>query len=87
MHGTEGSLTGRDVMTQKPTGTVVLRSAKGEETLATDPTNLYVRALRNFQAAVAGTAAPSATGADGIWSLATGLVGLDSAKTGRATKI
>lgn len=87
VHGTEGSLIGRDVMTQKPTGTVVLRTAEGEETLTTDPTNLYERALRNFQAAVAGTGAPSATGADGIWSLATGLAVLDSAKTGRATKI
>ena len=65
----------------------VLRTAEGEETLTTDPTNLYERALRNFQAAVAGTGAPSATGADGIWSLATGLAVLDSARTGRATKI
>ena len=87
VHGTEGSLIGRDVMTQKPVGAVTLRTAAGEEQLAIDPTNLYERALSNFHAAIAGKGAPSASGADGIWSLATGLAVLDAARTGQATKI
>ena len=87
VHGTEGTLVGRDVMTQKPIGTVVLRTAAGEETLATDSTNLYERALGNFHAAIAGKGEPSASGADGIWSLGTGLAVLAAAKSGRATKI
>ena len=87
VHGTEGSLFGRDVMTQKPTGTVTLRTAAGDEQLATDPTNLYVRALTNFHAAIAGRGAPSATGEDGVWSLATGLAVQQAAKSGRATAI
>jgi 1,5-anhydro-D-fructose reductase (1,5-anhydro-D-mannitol-forming) len=87
VHGTEGSLIGRDVMTQKPVGTVTLRTAVGEEQLATDPTNLYERALGNFHAAVAGRGAPSASDEDGIWSLATGLAVQQAARSGRATPI
>jgi 1,5-anhydro-D-fructose reductase (1,5-anhydro-D-mannitol-forming) len=87
VHGTEGSLIGRDVMTQKPVGTVTLRTAVGEEQLATEPINLYERALGNFHAAVAGRGAPSASGEDGIWSLATGLAVQQAARSGRATPI
>lgn len=87
VHGTEGSLFGRDVMTQKPAGTVTLRTAAGEEQLAADPLNLYERALGNFHAAIAGRGAPSASGEDGIWSLATGLAVQQAARTGRATPI
>ncbi|MEO7223795.1 MAG: Gfo/Idh/MocA family oxidoreductase [Devosia sp.] len=87
VHGTEGSLIGRDVMTQKPTGTVTLRTESGEEQLTTDPLNLYERALGNFHAAISGRGAPSATGEDGIWSLATGLAVQEAARTGRATAV
>jgi 1,5-anhydro-D-fructose reductase (1,5-anhydro-D-mannitol-forming) len=87
VHGTEGSLFGRDVMTQKPVGTVTLRTANGEEQLTADPTNLYERALGNFHAAIAGRGTPSASGEDGIWSLATGLAVQQAARTGRATPI
>lgn len=87
VHGTEGSLFGRDVMTQKPLGTVTLRTAAGEELLPQDSTNLYERALGNFHAAIAGSGSPSASGEDGIWSLATGLAVLEAARTGAATKI
>jgi 1,5-anhydro-D-fructose reductase (1,5-anhydro-D-mannitol-forming) len=87
IHGTEGSLFSRDVMTQKPTGTVTLRTATGDEQLHTDPLNLYERALGNFHAAIAGRGAPSASGEDGVWSLATGLAVQQAAKSGRATPI
>ena len=87
VHGTAGSLIGRDVMTQKPVGTVTLRTEAGEAQLAIDPTNLYERALRNFHAAIAGQGAPSATGEDGVWSLATGLAVRQAAASGCATAI
>ena len=35
VHGDEGSLIGRDCMTQAPKGEVLLRTAKGEENLST----------------------------------------------------
>jgi 1,5-anhydro-D-fructose reductase (1,5-anhydro-D-mannitol-forming) len=87
IHGTEGSLFGRDVMTQRPVGTVTLRTAAGEEQLSITPNNLYERALTTFHAAIAGRGSPSATGEDGIWSLATGLAVRDAARSGQRTPI
>jgi len=87
VHGTSGSLVARDVMTQKPVGDIVLRNAQGEQALEFDREDLYVRALRNFHAAVRGEGAPSASGIDGVWSLATAEAVINSAKTGRAVKV
>ena len=87
VHGTEGSLLARDVMTQKPIGTVALRTAAGEEELSFDREDLYTRALRAFHAAIRGEGQPAATGVDGIWSLACAEAALESARTGRAVKI
>ncbi len=87
IHGTDGSLFGRDVMTQKPIGAVTLRTEKGEEELKLTPENLYVRAVRAFHAAMRGDGLPSATGEDGVWSLAAGVATLEAVKTGRVVKI
>jgi 1,5-anhydro-D-fructose reductase (1,5-anhydro-D-mannitol-forming) len=87
VHGTEGSLIGRDVMTQKPIGSVTLRNRDGEETLPFDARNLYETALENFHAAMRGQGGPSASGEDGIWSLATGLAVQRSAATGSVVKV
>ena len=87
VHGTEGSLIGRNVMTQRATGTVTLRNASGEQELPLDHRNLYEAALSTFHAAMAGRGRPSATGEDGIWSLATGLAVAEAARTGKAARI
>jgi len=87
VHGTEGSLIARNVMTQKPIGSVVLRNAEGEHELKLDQHNLYEAGLRAFHDAVAGKGTPSATGEDGVWSLATGLAVVKSAATGKAVAI
>jgi 1,5-anhydro-D-fructose reductase (1,5-anhydro-D-mannitol-forming) len=87
VHGTDGSLIGRNVMTQKATGTVTLRDASGEHDLPLDHRNLYETALGAFHDAIAGKGAPSATGEDGIWSLATGLAVVKAAATGTTVKI
>ncbi|PZU89915.1 MAG: fructose reductase [Shinella sp.] len=87
VHGTEGSLIARNVMTQKPVGTVVLRDASGEHELHLDQHNHYETALEAFHAAVAGRGKPSATAEDGIWSLATGLAVVEAAKSGHAVKV
>lgn len=87
IHGTEGSLFGRDVMTQKPIGTVTLRTERGEEELPLAHENLYVRALRAFQAAMRGEGSPAATGEDGVWSLAAGVATQEAARTGRVVRI
>ncbi|MBE1207293.1 Gfo/Idh/MocA family protein [Aminobacter carboxidus] len=87
VHGTEGSLIARNVMTQKPVGSVVLRNAEGEHELKLDQRNLYETGLQAFHDAVAGKGQPSATGEDGVWSLATGLAVVKSAATGKAVAI
>ncbi len=87
VHGTEGSLIGRDCMTQKPIGSVTLRNADGERDLEIDRENLYVRAVRAFHAAIRGDGSPSATAEDGIRSLAFGLAALESARSGRRVEI
>lgn len=87
VHGTGGSLIGRNVMTQRAAGTVTLRDASGEHDLPLDHKNLYETALSAFHAAVAGKGRPSATGEDGIWSLATGLAVVEAARTGRTVRI
>jgi 1,5-anhydro-D-fructose reductase (1,5-anhydro-D-mannitol-forming) len=87
VHGSAGSLVGRNVMTQKPIGTVTLRNAEGERPLMTGDRNLYETALEAFDAAVAGKGVPSASAEDGIWSLATGLAVAQAARSGLATKV
>lgn len=87
VHGSEGSLIGRNVMTQKAVGTVTLRDADGERDLPLDHRNLYETGLAAFHAAIAGKGQPSATGEDGVWSLAAGLAVVQAAQSGTAVKI
>ena len=87
VHGSEGSLVAKDVMTQKPIGSVILRTEKGEEELSFDRGDLYTRSLGLFHKAIRGEGAPSATGEDGVWSLAAAEAALLSAKSGRAVAI
>jgi 1,5-anhydro-D-fructose reductase (1,5-anhydro-D-mannitol-forming) len=87
VHGTEGSLIGRDVMTQRATGTVTLRGSAGEEQLPLAQANLYETALAAFHAAMAGRGRPAASAEDGIWSLATGLAVAQAAQSGAAVGI
>jgi len=87
VHGTDGSLIGSNVMTQRGTGTVTLRDVSGEHELPLDHRNLYETALSAFHAAVADKGQPSATGEDGVWSLATGLAVVEAARTGKTVRI
>jgi 1,5-anhydro-D-fructose reductase (1,5-anhydro-D-mannitol-forming) len=87
VHGTDGSLIGRNVMTQRPVGTVTLRNEEGESELPLDHRNLYETALTAFHSAIEGNGRPSATGEDGVWSLATGLAVAKAAATGMAVQI
>ena len=87
IHGPEGSLLGRNVMTQRPIGRVTLRNAQGETDVPLEHENLYARALRAFVGAVRGEGTPSATGEDGVRSLATALAVLEATRTGRRTAV
>jgi len=87
VHGEEGSLMGRDCMTQAPKGEILWRSAKGEELLPLTHENLYERSARLFQEAVRGKSSPAATGEDGVKSLSVALSTAEAARTGRETAI
>jgi 1,5-anhydro-D-fructose reductase (1,5-anhydro-D-mannitol-forming) len=87
IHGTEGSIVARDVMSQRPVGQVFLRDAGGEREIPVEHENLYERSLAAFNAAVQGQGKPSATGEDGVRSLATALAVLESSRTGQSVAI
>jgi 1,5-anhydro-D-fructose reductase (1,5-anhydro-D-mannitol-forming) len=88
VHGTEGSIIARDVMTQEPRGEIVLRRGDGEETIDPGPPeDLYTRSVRFFNAAILGQGEPAATGEDGVRSLATALAVAESAAAGRTVAI
>jgi 1,5-anhydro-D-fructose reductase (1,5-anhydro-D-mannitol-forming) len=87
VHGTEGSLYGRDVMTQRPTGTVTIRRGTSEEGIPVKHENLYERSVRCFNAAIRGEGEPAASGVDGVRSLAVALAVRESAETGRTVGV
>jgi 1,5-anhydro-D-fructose reductase (1,5-anhydro-D-mannitol-forming) len=87
VHGAEGSLYGRDVMTQRPVGTVTMRRGESEEEVLVEHENLYERSVRCFNAAIRGEGEPAASGADGVRSLAVAMAVRESAQTGRTVRI
>lgn len=87
VHGTDGSIYGRAVMTQQPIGTVTLRRDGIEEELAIDHENLYERSVRMFNAAVRGEGIPSATAEDGLRSLEVALAVREAARTGQTVLV
>ena len=87
VHGSEGSLYGRDVMTQRPVGTVSMRRDGNEEEVQVDHENLYERSVRCFNAAIRGEGEPAATGADGVQSLAVALAVRGAAETGQTVRV
>ena len=82
VHGTEGSIFARGVMTQQPVGEIELVTAQGREAVSFPPHNLYVQGVTDFLAAIAGQGTPAATGPDGVASLAVALAVREAARTG-----
>lgn len=82
VHGTEGSVIAKNIMTQRGVGQITLRTEAGEEDIPFSDHNLYERAVGLFVDACAGQGAPSATGIDGIKSLAVAAAVKQAATTG-----
>jgi 1,5-anhydro-D-fructose reductase (1,5-anhydro-D-mannitol-forming) len=83
LHGTAGSLFGRDVVSAEPAGEVWLR--RGSTTELIDVPQrwpLYENVIRRFNRAVRGDGTPLATADDGIASLSVALAVLESARRG-----
>lgn len=87
IHGTDGSIVGRHVMTQRAAGEVVLRTGDGETVVPVEHENLYVRGVAAFCAAMQGQGAPAATAEDGVRSLAVSLAVHEACRTGLAVRI
>jgi 1,5-anhydro-D-fructose reductase (1,5-anhydro-D-mannitol-forming) len=87
VHGTEGSLIGRNCMSQRPVGEVILRNAKGELNHALDHSNLYAAVVRGFNDAIEGRASASASGMDGVRSVAVALAVLEASKSGQRVPV
>lgn len=87
VHGSEGSIFGRGIMTQKAVGEVELVTASDRQPVAFDRHDLYGHSLGLFAAAVAGQGRPSADGIDGLKSLAVAMAVREAARTGRAVRV
>jgi 1,5-anhydro-D-fructose reductase (1,5-anhydro-D-mannitol-forming) len=87
IHGTDGSIVARGVMTQRPVGEVTLVDASGRHEIPFSDHDLYARAVGLFADAVAGKGRPSADGWDGVKSLAVALAVREAAETGRAVAV
>lgn len=81
VHGATGSIYGRNVMTQQPVGTVVIRRDGQDEEIVVSHENLYERSVQRFNVAITGGGEPAATAHDGLSSLAVALAALESART------
>ncbi len=87
VHGTEGSIVARGVLTQQPVGEVILLTEEGEETLDCDHEPAYRRTVRRFNDAVRNGGRPAASGEDGLRSLAVALAIREAAATGQRVTI
>lgn len=87
VHGTEGSIFGRGVMTQQPVGEIELVTKAGRENISYSAHNLYGQAVKRFVEAVEGRDTPSADGWDGVKSLAVAEAVKKAADTGRRVTV
>jgi len=87
LHGDAGAIVGRNVMTQRPVGEIVLRTADGEQAIAVDHEDLYVRGVASFCAAMQGKGQPAASAEDGIRSLNAALAVVEACRLGSAVDI
>lgn len=87
VHGTEGSIFARGVMTQRPVGEVELVTEAGREAVPFADHNLYARSVALFTAACAGDGLPAADGVDGLKSLAVAEAVTRAAREGRRVKV
>jgi 1,5-anhydro-D-fructose reductase (1,5-anhydro-D-mannitol-forming) len=84
VHGTTGSLIGRELLGPEPLGDVFLRRIDDITPVEIpDRWPLYELAVRRFNGAISGEGAPLTTGEDGVASLAVALAALESARDGR----
>jgi len=87
LHGTQGSLHGSGMMSQQPSGDLVLVNAQGREILPVPRGNLYEACLQHMHRAIRGETHDMADGRAGVQSLAVALAVLESAHSGREERV
>lgn len=87
VHGTKGSVIARNVMTQPPVGEITLFNEAGTQPVTFATHNLYARSMGLFASAMRGEGQPSASGVDGVKSLAVAEAVKQAATSGRATLV
>jgi 1,5-anhydro-D-fructose reductase (1,5-anhydro-D-mannitol-forming) len=87
IHGETGSIVGRNVMSQRAIGEVLLRNEAGETMVAVQHEALYARGVAAFCAAIEGRGEPAASGVDGVRSLAAALAVVEACRTGARVRI
>ena len=87
IHGDAGSVIGRNVMSQRAVGEVVLRDDAGERIIPVEHEGLYVRGVARFCAALQGTDEPAASGEDGVRSLAAAIAVADACRSGSLVRV
>ncbi|KUJ77259.1 Gfo/Idh/MocA family protein [Ruegeria profundi] len=87
VHGTEGSIFAKGVMTQRPVGEIALVTEAGSEDVPFSDQDLYVQGVSDFVAAASGQGRPAADGPDGVKSLSVALSVREAAATGQRVNI
>ena len=87
LHGTRASLHGNGMMSQQPSGDLVLNSERGSEVLQVERANLYEVCLQEMHRAIRGEPHEMADGIAGAKSLAVALAVRQSAQTGRQAAV
>lgn len=87
VHGTEGSIVARNVMTQKPVGEIHLTDENGTQSVPFSDHNLYSHSMSLFARAVKGDGRPSADGVDGVKSLAVAMAVKEAATSGQFVRV
>lgn len=87
VHGTEGSILARGVLSQEPAGEIDLITTNGRARVEFDHGAIYESVVRNFCTAVSGTVEPTASGRDGVKSLQIANAVRDAARTGQCQAV
>ncbi len=87
VHGTQGSIFAKGIMTQQPVGDITLVTEAGSEAIPYSNHDLYVQGVSDFVAAAAGQGRPAADGPDGVKSLSVALSVREAAATGQRVDV
>jgi 1,5-anhydro-D-fructose reductase (1,5-anhydro-D-mannitol-forming) len=87
IHGSAGSIVGKQVLWQEPQGEVIVSTADGTRCITVEHRVPYKRTIADFVAAIRGEGSPSASGGDGVESLRLALAAQEAIDTGKTVEL